>query len=259
MFETEKNAPSRLWLNPIILTWTPNVLCSSSGENRWKRPYEIWSHAESLLKGDPLEFQRTDALTTLRRAIDRRDQQLSIFHNLKAVPIADKPKDGLKLLEYLGLIRPFMLQRLIDIRNAVEHEDTPPPTVRELRVYLDFVWYFLRSTDNSLRSPVEEFNLQPSDLGEPSPYGVEVTLSSNTNWIPKILASVEPSMLSSEQNEGWLLINLTKIETHKQALEKSVGSNELPGKNPDYILFGGEVRGPKEGILQLIRICLELV
>jgi hypothetical protein len=256
MLINDKNASKRLWLNPIILTWRAAPISGSSGGNLWKRSYEIWSHAESLLRGDPSEFQRTDALTTLKRAIDRRVQQLNRLHNFRSIPIADKPAGNLELLEYLGLIRPFMLQRLIDIRNAVEHEDIPPPTVEDLRIFLEFVWYFLRSTDNNLRSPIEEFNLEPVEF---SPYGVEVTLSSNTNWIPKIRASVEPNMLSIEQKDGWLLINKLKAETRRKALEKSPEISEFAGKNPEDILFDGEVRGPKETILQLIRISLQLV
>lgn len=256
MLIDEKNDPKRWWLNPIILTWSGNVMSTGSGENLWRRAYEIWSHAESLLQGDPSEFQRTDALTTLKRAIDRRVQQLNTLHDFKSIPIASKPTGSLELLEYLGLIRPFMLQRLIEIRNAVEHRDTPPPTVEELRIFLDFAWYFLRSTDNNLRSLIEEFNLEPEEF---SPYGVEITLSSNTNWIPKIRASVEPSMLSIEQKDGWLLIYTIKTETRQQVLEKSPRGTELAGKNPDDILFDGEVRGPKEAILQLIRISFQLI
>ena len=256
MLTDERNVPKLLWLSPTILTWIAKPLISDSGDNVWRRPYEIWSHAESLLQGDPSEFQRTDELTTLKRAIDRREQQLNTFHNFKRIPIADKPKGGLELLEYLGLIRPLMLQRLIKIRNAVEHEDTPPPTVQELRIFVEFVWYFLRSTDNNLRNPIEEFSLEPR---ESSPYGVEVRLSSKTNWIPKIRASVEPGMLSIEQKDGWFLINMIKIETRQQVLEKSPEETGLAGKNPDDILFDGEVRAPKEAILQLIRISLQLV
>ena len=252
----DKNAPKRLWLNPIILTWGANPISSFSGDNLWRRAYEIWSHAESLLQGDPSDFQRTDALTTLKRAIDRRVQQLNTLHNFKSIPIANKPAGNLELLEYLCLIRPFMLQRLIEIRNAVEHKDTPPPTVQELRIFLDFVWYFLRSTDNNLRNHIEEFDLEPEKF---SPYGVEITLSSNTNWIPKIRASVEPNMLSIEQKDGWLLIHMIKTKTRGQVLEKSPVGAQLPGKNPDDIFFDGEVRGPKEAILQLIRISLQLI
>jgi len=256
MLRFEKNTYKQLWLNPVILSWNAKPISGGSGDDLWKRPYEIWSHAESLLQGDPLEFQRTDALTTLKRAIDRRVQQLNALHNFKSIPIADKPARSLELLEYLGMIRPFMLQRLIEIRNAVEHKDSPPPTVQELLIFLDFVWYFLRSTDTNLRSPIEEFSLE---LRESSPYGVEVTLGSNTNWIPKIRASVEPSMFSIDPKDGWLLTNMVKIETRQQALEKSSLDTGFMGKNPDDILFDGEVRGPKEAIVQLIRISLQVV
>lgn len=53
----------------------------------------------------------------------------------------------MELLSTLDIIRPFMLQRLIDIRNIVEHQDSKPPSTDDCHMYADLVWYFLRSTD----------------------------------------------------------------------------------------------------------------
>jgi hypothetical protein len=163
-----------LWLDPMILNWNAEPASGRLEEPQWRRPYEIWAHAESILQGNDLsDFKRTDALTTLKRAVDRRVQQVNAIGDLKSIPIPDKPSGTLELLEYIGLIRPIMLHRLIEIRNAVEHKDNLPPTVEELLIFLEFVWYFLRSTDNALRHPIEVFELQPSDPHEFSPYRFE--------------------------------------------------------------------------------------
>jgi hypothetical protein len=258
-----KNALNCLWLNPTILTWNAEPAAERKKEDLWRRPYEMWSHAESLLQTDASKFQRTDALTTLKRTVDRRVQQLHIFLNLKNLPIANKPSGNLELLEYVGLLRPMMLQHLIEIRNAVEHKDAPPPTVKELNTFLDFVWYFMRSTDNALRHPLDKFHMQPGDLDEISPYSFEVTLSPNTNWIPKINGYVEPDMLSAEAKKGWLVVNVRRTETRKQMMNRlrryffeMAGGL---GKKPDDIHLVCEVRGPKEAVLHLIRISFQLI
>ncbi len=264
MLIRDKNLLKCLWLDPTILSWNAEPAADRHEEAQWRRPYEIWSHAESLLEGDSSDFKRVDALTTLKRAVDRRVRQLNALHNLKGIPIPDKPIGTLELLKYIGLIRPMMLQRLIEIRNAVEHEDTSPPTVEELLIFLEFVWYFLRSTDNALRHPLGVFHLQLSALDEISPYGFEVTLSPDTNWIPKISGWVEPSMLFAEPKEGWLVVNLPRAETREQVIKRAphvsyFGIPDERGKNPDDILLSGEVRGPKEAIIQLIRISFRLI
>lgn len=264
---SEKNLLKCLWLNPTVLTWNVEPEQERHGEAYWKRPYEIWSHAESILQEDNLsDFKRVDALTTLKRAVDRRIRQLNDLHHLKSIPISDKPSGTLELLEYIGLIRPIMLQRLIDIRNAVEHEDVLPPPVKELLVFLEFVWYFLRSTDNALRHPIGTYCFQPNPLDEFSPYRLGVNISPETNWIPDIGGWVALNILSTQPMEEWLAINLQPqgIKIREQVLKQApfvsyFGLPDERGKNPDDILFRGEVRGPKEAILQLIRISFRLI
>ena len=70
----EKNALKCLRLNPTILIWNAEPRGERTKEDLWRRPYEIWSHAESLFQTDRSEFQRTDTLTTLKRTVDRRVQ-----------------------------------------------------------------------------------------------------------------------------------------------------------------------------------------
>jgi hypothetical protein len=90
-----------------------------------------------------------------------------------------------------------------------------------------------------------------------------VTLSPNTNWIPKINGWVKPDMLSADPRGGWLVVNVMKTETREQVLKRLPHSfvekaHEL-GKNSDDIHLVGEVRGPTEAVLHLIRISLQLI
>jgi len=55
-----------------------------------------------------------------------------------------------------------MLQKLIDIRNPVEHEDVAPPDHEACKVFAEFTWYFLKSTDRMLREVTSSFVLNPA-------------------------------------------------------------------------------------------------
>lgn len=72
--------------------------------------------------------------------------------------------------------------------------------------------------------------------------------------------------------EGWLTLNITKTITRQAILartrnEDSVmepilkyyGVPDTRGKNPNDSFLSGEVRGPKEAFLQLVRISLQVI
>jgi len=90
------------------------------------RAYEIWNHAEQILKGAISDFQLVDVITTLKRSIDQRIRTLNEIYSFDAIPLKNKPADILSLLESLDIVRPLMFRNLLEIRNAVEHEDARP-------------------------------------------------------------------------------------------------------------------------------------
>jgi hypothetical protein len=104
-------------LAPIIESY------STRAAKEWERPYSHWRHAEELLDTASNEFQRTDIITTLKRAIDVRLRALSAAYEFKRIPLADLPQGQLEQLAYLGVLRPLLIGRLIEIRNRIEHED----------------------------------------------------------------------------------------------------------------------------------------
>src|SRR6266513_849649 len=107
------------WLSPEILEWQPLIDKVSYVEEKSRlRSYEMLAHADHLLTQPTSKMVLVDIITTLRRAIDRRVRALNTVYSLRAIPLRDT-SDLLLLLESLGIIRSHVLQKLIDIRNAV--------------------------------------------------------------------------------------------------------------------------------------------
>jgi hypothetical protein len=111
--------------------------------------------------------------------------------------------DTLELLEYFGIIRPFMLKQLIDIRNLVEHEDSSPPPIGECLTFADLIWYFLRSTDGLAKVLAEAIIFRPPS-GMPQFSQVMIDFVEPTE--PQISAMFLMSLISYEARENWIKI-----------------------------------------------------
>jgi hypothetical protein len=189
-----------MWLSPAILEWE-SCVDSWVGfqDESWRRAYSIWLHAEHLLERSSTELFRVDAITTLKRAVDHRIRLLDEIYELGRIPIRDKPVGNLELLNYLGIVRPRMVQRLIEIRNAVEHQDADPPNEEACLDFLEFTWYFLRSTDLLVRRPIQSIALDPpEDEPESKYYGAGIEFNPEEGWIPRLTAWVVPGLLSEQ-------------------------------------------------------------
>jgi hypothetical protein len=105
-----KDSVRPVWVDPSWLSWEAwgarvgNVLNDAN-----LRPYEVHQHACEILASNPNEFHRVDAITTLRRVVGRRVKELKEIYQLRELPTGTKPKYDLELLEYFGIIRPFMV------------------------------------------------------------------------------------------------------------------------------------------------------
>jgi len=133
------------WLSPEVLEWQALTVGGvPPAKDLRSRSYEMLAHAEGLLHDPTSNLSLVDVITTLRRAVDRRVRALQTVYSLRTIPIRDKPTDSLLLLEFFGIIRSRMFQKLVDIRNAVEHEDAIPPDLETCKDFAEFTWYFLR-------------------------------------------------------------------------------------------------------------------
>jgi hypothetical protein len=174
MIDSASNATKPVWIDPSWLSWEYRALQSvpeestsfdpsdtiTSPSEATARLYDIHQHACDRLEGEPSRDDRGDTIIALRRVVGRRVKELTEIYELRKLPTGVKPKYDLELLEYFGIIRPFMLKRLIDLRNSVEHEDSSPPPTDECLMFVDLVWYFLRSTDKLVHGRVEEIDFE---------------------------------------------------------------------------------------------------
>jgi hypothetical protein len=256
-----------LWLSPKFLDWDPLVDMSIAGDlTSWRRAYEHWSHAEQLLKIQSDELYRVDVTTTLKRAVDHRIRLLDQTYDFQGIPVKAKPSGSLARLEWLGIVRPTMVRKLLDIRNAVEHSDHEPPEAERCHEFLEFVWYFLRSTDLLVRRPVEVFTLTPNDSGlDPEHYEVEIEINRAAGWVPKLHGWLLANMVSMQSQPEWVFVSFEKLETREAVVARErkpidpAGWDTGRGMEANDLHVRGEVRGPSDQLLKLLRRYFEAV
>lgn len=245
-----KAETNTVWISAELLDWDYNPTSSGSTKIDWYRPYDIWSHAEELLNKPTTNLYLVDAITTLKRAVNQRLSQLNEIYCFDQIPVTEKPKRLLEQLAFWELVRPSMLKQLIDIRNAVEHEDAVPPTQERCFEFLDFVWYFLRSTDFLARTLIDEVEFEDDEIH----YRIDLFINPNPNWDIKLGGSISHSMLSLTDISGWIRLELEHMQTVEQFLSALGGSSKpyferkYQHHQPNDLVISGKVLGEQEHI-----------
>lgn len=153
-----------LWLSERIFSWAHDSDGGQlSDQQRMKRPHIILAHAESLLTSGSSELSASDAVLNLKRAINSRLQHLEDLYRFST--LFPQIKGSLERLEQVGLARPFVVKRLFNIRNDIEHRDAQPPTRAQIRELVDATWYFLRTTDYACKRVARGLTLRSGDEG----------------------------------------------------------------------------------------------
>jgi hypothetical protein len=192
----------------------------------------------------------------LKRSIDQRVRTLDRNYSFAQIPIRDKPSDTLSLLEFFGLVRPLMFRKLLEIRNVVEHEDGQPPDADAAQIFVEFTWYFLKSTDRLLQIISSDVHFQ-CDTAEEKLW-MEVSYGPSTQWNPLTRGQLSCDLISHQAKEGWLTLSeLSGPAFIKQSLGIEVETaipEEEEQTDSDYVYVRGSLRGPNEGLLHLTRI-----
>lgn len=248
-----------MWINPNVFDWEPMVESSTDfTSSRWKRSYELWSHAEQILTKATTEFERANLIMNLRKAVDQRVRLLDERYSFRTIPIKKKPSDKLALLEFVGVVRPRMLQKLIAIRNAVEHEDVDPPDKDECEVFVDFTWYFLRSTDMITQRVADRITFTDNESG----CWVELGINPPGRWLPLLRGWIPSALISDESKDGWPSLRVKRIATRASELsrleEEESNDTGLGNKTCDRF-FEAEVRGSTEALKKIYKLYFETV
>jgi hypothetical protein len=249
-FQDRKLMSNSIWISATVLDWEFSILSDHfCPDGEWKKAYSYWSHAERTLSTASTEFHLIDVVTSLNRALKHRLKTLADLYSFKRIPIGDNPDKVLEQLEYFGIIRPLMLSLLIGVRNTVEHEYVSPPQSDRCGDFVEFIWYFLRSTDVLAGRIVD--SLQIKFPGENDDYFcLELRTGPYNDWRYQIGGAIRSSLVSVEQKANHFHVTLTKQQTWLQEAEElrkhgiePIHERELC-RNLDDLRFVGNITGP---------------
>lgn len=209
-----------------------------------ERPYRHWHLALELVTHDKDEIRRGTAIQKLWNAVDSRIRQLHDTYRLselKRILKLPRNTDMLEMLGRLELVRPFVLQRLKEIRNRIEHQDRGTPSHDECLTLIDIVWYFLRSTDAFAVNKVTSFErVSYCDSIARSPF---VSVEYSDSWLPSVFGFLPESDVQTRPRANALLIELVEpITTDEHELARvrgtvALGSDQLTYLAREYFLI----------------------
>jgi hypothetical protein len=170
--------------------------------NYVSRAREIWRHARDRLSGQAVDLDRTDCMTSLKRTINHRLKALEAEYAISTLPTTRTKKQALETLQDYGLVRPSLLAELMKVRNDIEHNDTPPPDLRTCYMYVDVVWYFLKSTDQLLDMVIVDIVYDNPETNS----ALTLEFQTASTWQVKVSGIVRPDLLRESQRKGDLEI-----------------------------------------------------
>lgn len=223
----------RVWINPEFLNW----YCFSEGGSIVNdvdnmRAYEIWEHALNRLQNNPSEMDRTDAITTLKRCLNQRLQLIEKYYKLRS-NFGSNSKRYLQLLEELSLIRPLLLQGLMEIRNEIEHKDKRPPKLERCLELLDAVWYFLRTTDRIVQVISDSLLYQHNN----DIHWISLEVIIKRKWHLYLRGWLPNELIASQSTSSFIEILADELHTN----EKWKAKGEHLDKSDTDLYFSGEI------------------
>lgn len=221
----------RIWVNPEFISW----YCSNEGGSiqdisETKRAYEIWEHALKRLHDNPTEMDRIDAITTLKRCLNQRLQVIEKNYKLRNC-FGSSSKRYLQLLEELSLIRPLLLQDLMEIRNDIEHKDKRPPNSKRCFELLDIVWYFLRATDRVIQVVGDSLVYNH----ENDVYWVNLGVTIKRKWTLTLRGWLPKEFILLQNKPDFIEIFADELNTNEKWKHKG---EHLDKKDTDLYFFG---------------------
>lgn len=203
-----------IWVSPTILDG--QIMSHSSTDlEDWELPYSEVNHAFTILNHHSSIGFRKDAIVNLERAIKFRLKMLNEIYQFKHLP-GIKPKSQLDTMLDVGLIKPLMLRKIVEIRNGVQHNyKSTIPTKEECIELAEFAWYFLRSTDNIAKKKVRDVEIScgNDDYGCHSFY-----FYPGQKWLITASLEVPQELIQKKQIDGWLHIIPYSPKTHGACL-----------------------------------------
>lgn len=236
----------KVWIDPKIFeTNTISSIKNMGRINGLISAYKIWEEAnDTILNCKGNKEKLNQGFLSLKRAFNVTSMELrknlgidNIKYNSK-----QKTKDLLGDLEYFEIIKTLTLNKYLNIRNLIEHEDHSPPSVEDCLSLSEYIWNYIRSTANIFNQFIEIISFTDSSNNKILfEYIIE---EKKKAYIPHlyVTAFVELDFISFIHKEDSMNIEKIKL-LNKFDLQKDVEFEKKAGFIDDltHIAFKGEI------------------
>jgi len=214
----------KIFLKDSILNWKAMIEGGSYHvQEGWDRPYEYLEVAYNIINLHKKELELIDVISNLKRAIDNRIKKLSRDYNFKGMNQFGFPKDNFSKLECLGLAKPLMLDKIVSVRNIIEHQFKNPPDAKSCEEFAELVWYFLKSTDEKTRCRAKSIILKHDyKSGYESVYWLNFNVENEFDWSKIDVFGWVSSAHMIDDNESKFCINCSEIKSRDLLTDDSI-------------------------------------
>lgn len=216
----------KVWLSAEVLGWPATTKEMLAGHTKWQGHYAPWEHANKSLLGSASHEDRACAILQLRRALEFRDKALKSVYSPEKIVISEKKKYW-ELLSKLGIVLPIMRKKLVDLRDIIAHEYMEsPPNVERCQEYSEFVWYYLKSTDHLLSSPIGTLGFD--DAGCQGGYDVTFSLE---NWATNLSGEFDVRLITQAQKQDDIEIEVFEAQLSDERVYFKIHPHTRNGSN----------------------------
>lgn len=207
--------------------------------------YEIWNEANNtILNCNGNKEKLNQGFLSLKRAFNVTSMELRKNLGIDNIKYSSKKntKDFLGDLEYFEIIKTLTLNKYLNLRNLIEHENHSPPSVEDCLSLSEYIWNYIRNTANILNQFTEYITITCDNKNK---ILFEYTIEENkNNYFPHLYATVfvESKLVSFIYKEN--TINIEKIKLlNKFDLQKELEFEKEAGYINDlrHIAIKGEI------------------
>jgi hypothetical protein len=251
-------------LSKKFLDWELFPMTRSSFEGRdIYRPFKYWQQAEKNINTATTEMDYIDSIINMNREVDCRMKWLNKLYQFKSMKFVNYRKNKMDSLEALRIIRSTMILKLNDLRNSLEHRYTNPPNKLRCFEFLDFVWYFLKSSNYLSQNLTEIFDLESPSRNKIGPnYWVSIEPKPNENWSFLFRGWVPNHFIKKDCQSDDIEVEIESIETKEELeikrnkkIKKTGSSDDWEGNNKnkkDFYIKGNFI-GPNDVLIFITR------
>lgn len=176
--------------------------------------YKIWEEANKTISNcNGNEEKLNQGFLSLKRAFNVTSMELRKNLGIDKIQHSSKKraKDFLADLEYFEVIKTLTLNKYLNIRNLIEHENHSPPSTEDCLSLSEYIWNYIRNTANILNQFTEHITF--SDAHHDNKILFEYNIEKKgKNYFPHlyVTALVQSDFISFVHKEN--SINVEKIK-----------------------------------------------